>query len=161
MRRRLLRSSAFVRAAKRRVRKDPRVAEDIRAALELLAEDAFHPQLRTHKLKGDLKITRAGSTLGTVSYMSPEQAQGEEVDRRSDIFSLGVMLYELLTGRLPFQGEHQAAILNSIVNEQPQPVARYNSKASPELERISNVELNDDLVGLLKIGHRGLRVSLG
>jgi addiction module RelE/StbE family toxin len=55
MRRRLLRSSAFVRAAKRRVRKDPRVAEDIRAALELLAEDAFHPQLRTHKLKGDLK----------------------------------------------------------------------------------------------------------
>ena len=55
MRRRLLRSSAFVRAAKRRVRKDPRVAEDIRAALELLAEDAFHPQLRTHKLKGKLK----------------------------------------------------------------------------------------------------------
>lgn len=55
MRRCLLRSSAFVRAAKRRVRKDPRVAEDIRAALELLAEDAFHPQLRTHKLKGKLK----------------------------------------------------------------------------------------------------------
>ena len=55
MRRRLLRSSAFVRVAKRRVRKDPRVAEDIRAALELLAEDAFHPQLRTHKLKGKLR----------------------------------------------------------------------------------------------------------
>ena len=55
MRRRLLHSSAFVRAAKRRVRKDPRVAEDIRAALELLAEDAFHPQLRTHKLKGKLR----------------------------------------------------------------------------------------------------------
>jgi len=55
MRRWLLRSSAFVRAAKRRVRKDPRVAEDIRAALELLAEDAFHPQLRTHKLKGKLR----------------------------------------------------------------------------------------------------------
>ena len=55
MRRRLLRSSSFVRAAKRRVRKDPRVAEDIRAALELLAEDAFHPQLRTHKLKGKLR----------------------------------------------------------------------------------------------------------
>ncbi|MBC8446321.1 MAG: type II toxin-antitoxin system YafQ family toxin [Chloroflexi bacterium] len=55
MRRRLLRSSAFVRAAKRRVRKDPRVAEDIRAALELLAEDAYHPQLQTHKLKGKLR----------------------------------------------------------------------------------------------------------
>ena len=55
MRRRLLRSSAFVRAAKRRVRKDPRVAEDLRAALELLAEDALDPRLRTHKLKGKLK----------------------------------------------------------------------------------------------------------
>jgi len=64
MRRRLLRSSAFVRAAKRRVRKDPRVAEDIRAALELLAEDAFHPQLRTHKLKGKLK----GSWACSVGY---------------------------------------------------------------------------------------------
>jgi addiction module RelE/StbE family toxin len=64
MRRRLLRSSAFVRAAKRRVRKDPRVAEDIRAALELLAEDAFHPQLRTHKLKGNLK----GSWACSVGY---------------------------------------------------------------------------------------------
>jgi addiction module RelE/StbE family toxin len=64
MRRRLLRSTAFVRAAKRRVRKDPRVAEDIRAALELLAEDAFHPQLRTHKLKGKLK----GSWACSVGY---------------------------------------------------------------------------------------------
>ncbi len=64
MRRRLLRSSAFVRAAKRRVRKDPRVAEDIRAALELLAGDAFHPQLRTHKLKGKLK----GSWACSVGY---------------------------------------------------------------------------------------------
>ncbi|MGB3092597.1 MAG: protein kinase [Candidatus Zixiibacteriota bacterium] len=96
------------------------------------------------KLKGDLKITRAGSTLGTVSYMSPEQAQGEEVDRRSDVFSLGVMLYEMITGRLPFQGEHQAAILNSIVNQQPQPLARYNSKVSPELERIVSKTLSKD-----------------
>ena len=96
------------------------------------------------KLKGDLKITRAGSTLGTVSYMSPEQAQGEEVDRRSDIFSLGVMLYELVTGRLPFQGEHQAAILNSIVNEQPQPLARYNNRVSQELERIVVKALSKD-----------------
>jgi tetratricopeptide (TPR) repeat protein/predicted Ser/Thr protein kinase len=88
------------------------------------------------KLKGDAKLTQAGSTLGTISYMSPEQAQGEEVDRRSDIFSLGVMLYEMITGRVPFQGEQQAAILNSIVTEQPQPLARYNNKVSPELERI-------------------------
>jgi serine/threonine protein kinase/tetratricopeptide (TPR) repeat protein len=88
------------------------------------------------KLKGDAKLTQAGSTMGTISYMSPEQAQGEEVDRRSDIFSLGVMLYEMVTGRVPFQGEHQAAILNSIMTEHPQPLARYNNKVSPELERI-------------------------
>jgi len=96
------------------------------------------------KLKGDAKLTQAGSTLGTVSYMSPEQAQGEEVDRRSDIFSLGVMLYEMITGQLPFQGEHQAAILNSIITEQPQPLARYNNRVSQELERIVTKSLSKD-----------------
>ncbi len=96
------------------------------------------------KLKGDAKLTQAGSTLGTVSYMSPEQAQGEEVDRRSDIFSLGVMLYEMITGQLPFQGEHQAAILNSIITEQQQLLARYNNKVSPELERIVDKALAKD-----------------
>ena len=79
MRRRLLRSSAFVRAAKRRVRKYPRVAEDIRAALELLAEDAFHPQLRTHKLKGKLKgswACSAGYDLRIVfKYVQHEETE--------------------------------------------------------------------------------------
>ena len=88
------------------------------------------------KLKGATKLTKSRSTLGTASYMSPEQASGEEVDSRSDIFSFGVVLYELLAGQLPFQGEHQAAIVYSIVNEEPQPVARFNSKVSQELERI-------------------------
>ncbi|UCB52849.1 MAG: protein kinase, partial [Candidatus Zixiibacteriota bacterium] len=96
------------------------------------------------KLKGDIKITQSGSTLGTVSYVSPEQARGEEVDRRSDIFSLGVMLYEMITSRLPFQGEHQAAILHSILNEQPQPLARYNNRVSQELERIVSKALSKD-----------------
>jgi len=86
------------------------------------------------KLKGATKLTRTRSTLGTASYMSPEQASGEEVDSRSDIFSFGVVLYELLTGRLPFGGEHQAAIVYSILNEEPQPVARFNNQVSPKLE---------------------------
>ncbi len=88
------------------------------------------------KLKGATKLTKTRSTIGTLAYMSPEQASGEEVDSRSDIFSFGVVLYELLTGRLPFQGEHQAAIVYSIVNEEPQPVARFNNNVSQELERI-------------------------
>jgi serine/threonine protein kinase/tetratricopeptide (TPR) repeat protein len=88
------------------------------------------------KLKGATKITQTGSTLGTASYMSPEQAQGEEVDQRSDIFSFGVVLYELLTGHLPFKGDHQAAIIYSVINEEPQPVARFNNRVSAKLEDI-------------------------
>jgi non-specific serine/threonine protein kinase len=86
------------------------------------------------KLKGASKLTQTGSTLGTLAYMSPEQAQGEEVDQRSDIFSFGVVLYELLTGKLPFVGEHQAAIIYSIINEDPQPIARFNNQVSAKLE---------------------------
>jgi serine/threonine protein kinase/tetratricopeptide (TPR) repeat protein len=86
------------------------------------------------KLKGAIKLTETRSTLGTAAYMSPEQAQGEEVDQRSDIFSFGVVLYELLTGQLPFKGEHQAAIIYSIINEEPQPPARFNNQVPAKLE---------------------------
>jgi serine/threonine protein kinase/tetratricopeptide (TPR) repeat protein len=96
------------------------------------------------KLKGATKLTKTRSTLGTLAYMSPEQAQGEEVDPRSDIFSFGVVLYELLTGKLPFAGEHQAAVIYSIINEEPQPVARYNNKVSPDLERMITKALTKD-----------------
>ncbi|MBI4810427.1 MAG: protein kinase, partial [Ignavibacteriales bacterium] len=96
------------------------------------------------KLKGATKLTKAGSTLGTAAYMSPEQAQGEEVDHRSDIFSFGVVLYELLTGKLPFRGEHHAALMYSIVNEEPQPVARFNEKVTPEIEHIVTKALEKD-----------------
>jgi TolB-like protein/Tfp pilus assembly protein PilF/predicted Ser/Thr protein kinase len=88
------------------------------------------------KIKGASKLTKAGSTVGTAAYMSPEQAQGEEVDHRSDIFSFGVVLYELLTTKLPFRGEHQAALMYSLINEDAQPIARFNEQVSPEIERI-------------------------
>jgi eukaryotic-like serine/threonine-protein kinase len=88
------------------------------------------------KLKGTSKLTRAGSTLGTAAYMSPEQAQGEDVDQRSDIFSFGIVLYELLTRQLPFRGEHLSAVTYSIINEEPQPLARFNNQVSPRLEEI-------------------------
>jgi len=71
------------------------------------------------KLKGSLKLTRTSSTVGTLGYMSPEQIQGGEVDHRSDIFSLGVLLFEMIAGQLPFRGEHEAAMVYSIANEEP------------------------------------------
>ena len=88
------------------------------------------------KVKGGKGLTAVGSTVGTAAYMSPEQAQGEEVDNRSDIFSFGVVMYEMLTTRLPFDAEHQAALIYSVINENPQPVARFNDKVSPDFERI-------------------------
>jgi len=87
------------------------------------------------KLRGVSKVTKTGSTLGTLAYMSPEQAQGIEVDQRSDIFSFGVILYEMITGQLPFRGEHEAAIIYSILNETPEPLARYKANVPEGLQR--------------------------
>jgi len=96
------------------------------------------------KLKGSSKLTKTHSTLGTLSYMSPEQARGEEVDQRSDIFSLGVVLFEMITGRRPFKGEHEAAIIYSLVNENPEPLARYKADVPDELQRVMDKSLAKD-----------------
>jgi serine/threonine protein kinase/tetratricopeptide (TPR) repeat protein len=96
------------------------------------------------KRKDVERITKTPSTLGTIAYMSPEQASGEDVDRRSDIFSFGVVLYELLTGRLPFEGEHLAAVIYSILNEEPQKIVRYNSQVSDKLEEVIFKALSKD-----------------
>jgi len=88
------------------------------------------------KLKGTTKVTRAGSTVGTAAYMSPEQAQGEEADHRSDIFSFGVVLYELTTGELPFRGEHEAALLYEVVNTPAKPLKELRSDVPEELQQI-------------------------
>lgn len=96
------------------------------------------------KLKGVSKLTESGATVGTIAYMSPEQTRSEEVDSRSDIFSLGVVLYELITGKLPFQGDHNAAIIYSICYEEPEPLARYKANLPEGLQRIIEKSLNKD-----------------
>ncbi|MEX2089648.1 MAG: protein kinase, partial [Bacteroidota bacterium] len=88
------------------------------------------------KLKGASRLTKAGSTVGTAGYMSPEQVQGEETDHRTDIFSLGVILYELFAGQSPFKGVHETAINYEIVNVDPEPMTSVKPEIDPELDRI-------------------------
>lgn len=88
------------------------------------------------KRKGDNLITKKGVTMGTVAYMSPEQVEGKNVDHRTDIFSLGVIMYEMATGTMPFRGEHEASVLYSIVNETPVLPKTINPDIHPDLERL-------------------------
>lgn len=87
-------------------------------------------------VQGSDLLTRTGSTLGTLAYMSPEQAQGKEADERSDLFSLGVVAYELLTGATPFRRDNDAATVNALINEAPESLSRVKQEVPIELERI-------------------------
>ncbi len=88
------------------------------------------------------KLTKTGSTLGTLSYMSPEQIIGGEADNRTDIWSLGVVLYEMLTGLPPFKGEYEAEVLYSVMNEEPEFISRNRNDAPIKLEQIVDKALN-------------------
>ncbi|UCG51013.1 MAG: protein kinase [Candidatus Latescibacterota bacterium] len=88
------------------------------------------------KLTGQTRLTKAGTTLGTVAYMSPEQTSGSDVDHRSDIWALGVVLYEMVAGKLPFTGDHEQAVMYSIVNREPEPLTALRTGVPMELDQI-------------------------
>ena len=114
------------------------IHRDIKPA-NIMINESLHAKIMDFglaKLSDRTGLTRTGAAVGTASYMSPEQIRGDETDARSDIWSLGVVLYELITGKHPFEGEYDAAVLYSILNLKPPPSDKINTSIPPDLAAV-------------------------
>lgn len=121
-----------------RAHRDGIVHRDIKAA-NIIIDSDLRPRIvdfGVAVVRGSEALTKAGTTLGTVAYMSPEQAKGHQIDHRSDLFSLGSVLYELIAGRTPFRRDSDAATLNAILNDEAEPMLRYRSGVPDGLQQI-------------------------
>jgi len=96
------------------------------------------------RVTGTTMVTQEGMMMGTIAYMSPEQARGERVDHRTDIWSFGVVLYEMFSGQLPFKGDHDQAIVYSILNEKPKPITDMRSEIPMSIEQVIDKAMEKD-----------------